>query len=512
MVPFHLSPSLLGFLPLGVIGLGMASWLDGEDEGESGGEEDFGMDDFEEDDFGGMGDIDDDLGGMDDMGGGDVSTTELESRIEDLEAEIADVSSTANTVRSENEQISEKVDEVEENVRKLLEIYEMVTRGVNPFVDEVSGGMGMGTQEGGFGLFDETGEDSGSSEDELDDDLANAEAEDFFDDDAFDEIDDEPMVESDFEMDEGESEQRSVAAESEDSDTDSGGGTSFEELKQEYESGEADWADEDIEGEGRGIEEQEDVGFDEAEEGAELGTESGTTTADDSTLSDPGDLFQVDDLAAEHAEDETVGESGATDESAMQESVSVRDAIAETEESTDAVSEPDEETPPSSGEEASLESGKARSQETTDRESVSESGPDTAGAGEDETETIGGFQFGTTTTGGRETPYLASPPNGYLADVVVLEWLSFLLDEFDSRNAVRAINYYKRIGWIGEDVRDHLITALMGVTDSEYLYRDEFGTTELSMSDHKRSLEYIEELSAGNLDRRVADRLDLMDA
>ena len=59
-------------------------------------------------------------------------------------------------------------------------------------------------------------------------------------------------------------------------------------------------------------------------------------------------------------------------------------------------------------------------------------------------------------------------------------------------------------------MREYLLEVLMGLTDSEYLYRDEFGTTELTMSDHMRSLEYIEELSAGNLDRKIADRLDTL--
>ncbi|MFW6385038.1 MAG: flagella accessory protein C, partial [Halodesulfurarchaeum sp.] len=187
MVTIHLAPSLVALLPLSAVAVGLASWLDGDEEGEidgDGGDEDFGMDDFGDDEFGDIDEFDDDFGGMGDMdGAGEVSTSELETRIEGLEAEIADVSSTANTVRSENEQISEAIDEVEENVRKLLEIYEMVTRGVNPFVDEVGGGMGMGVDDGGSGLFDETGEDAeSSSDDDLDDELASAEAEDFFDD------------------------------------------------------------------------------------------------------------------------------------------------------------------------------------------------------------------------------------------------------------------------------------------------------------------------------------------
>jgi archaellum component FlaD/FlaE len=124
---------------------------------------------------------------------------------------------------------------------------------------------------------------------------------------------------------------------------------------------------------------------------------------------------------------------------------------------------------------------------------------------------VGGFQFGTAPAAkGGDEPYLEAPPNGYLADVVVLEWMNHLLAEFDARNTVRSINYYQRIGWIGQDMRDYLIQVLMGLTDSDYLYRDEFGTTELTMSDHMTSLEYIEELSSGNLDRKIADRLETL--
>ncbi|MFW5924218.1 MAG: FlaD/FlaE family flagellar protein [archaeon] len=465
------SPYISIFFSFGVVAIGFASWLGGGDETETeeiqeGDDEfamddDFGMDDFD-DDFGGMGDVEE--------GGTGANTTELENRIEDLESEIANVSSTANTVRSENEQISEKVDDVEENVRKLLEIYEMVTRGVNPFVDDVSTEAGLGGDGGSFGLFDDDENATEETDDDLDSDIADAEAEDFFDDDAFDDFDDEFSDEdlgeddalAEFEMeDEGESiddfddvsdgEDDAETETMDDEDDSGGGGTSFEELKAEYESGDADWADEEIEdGEGEAA----DDTLDETDEAGS------SRSVDD----DPEDLFIEDDLAEEELAAEELSDAE-SDERVLDESA--EPVSASTPEST--------ETTP-------------RASSTTDD---------------------AGFQFGAAavSTDG-EGPYLERPPDGYLADVVLLEWLDFLVDSYDARTAVRAVNYYERIGWIGEPMRDHCVEMIVGITDAEYVYRDEFGTTDISMADHRKSLGYVEELAGGRLERTFADSLD----
>lgn len=478
MVLVDTAPSISTIFSFGVFVVGMASWLGGGDDSETGesGDDEFAV---EDDDFG-MDDFDDDFGGMEEMGdSGGTSSTELENRIEDLESEIANVSSTANTVRSENEQISEKVDDVEENVRKLLEIYEMVTRGVNPFVDDVSTGAGMDADAGSFGLFDSDDEDAGDQSDEdLDSDIADAEAEDFFDDDAFDDFDDE--------FDDGEDEFDDFTADDElegmeefdetdgmedmmdegmddgiesmdDNSDDSGGGTSFEELKAEYESGEADWADELDDGESSEDTMDEDL--------------VGEDDADD----EPGDLFIEDDL---------IGEDDDFDE----------DAGVDTSESDEAID----------GEPFEVEE-EASPDEATSAEPV-------AADGNTERETSASeFQFGAAhVAAGEESPYLERPPNGYLADVVILEWLDYLVDAYDARNAVRAINYYERIGWIGEPMRDHCVEVLLGITDAEYLYRDEFGTTDITMQDHRKSLGYVEELAGGQLDRTFVERLDTL--
>ncbi|MFB6110037.1 MAG: FlaD/FlaE family flagellar protein [Halodesulfurarchaeum sp.] len=515
MAPVVLGPVLPEFLSLGLLGVGLVSWLgedssDGEDvEGDTA-EDEFDMDD----EFGMEEDFDvDGFDEMDDMDGGDggASTSELENRIEDLESEIADVSSTANTVRSENEQISEKVDEVEENVRKLLEIYEMVTRGVNPFVDDVSPDAGM-ESSGDFGLFGDEGDDTEETEDDLESDISDADAEDFFEDDAFDEdFDDgdfdgedleeeDPIGDEDFEegadssdgddleMDEefseeafddsgdfgdeslGDMEETDEPAMNEDTDdsTEDAGGMSFDELKAEYESGEADWADEDF-------------------EGTEV-EEEPTESAETEPTSDPEteDLFQQDDLA-DSAEDPT----DAAEESAA----------------TPAAESPDPDT-----DTGSIES-------TPGEATTGESAPEHASTGSEQAapesepgDAEGDFQFGAAAAADATTqPHLTEPPAGYLSDVLLMEWLDFLVSEFDTRNAIRALNHYEQIGWIGEPMRDHCLDVLQGIADEEFPYRDESGPTELAMEDHRRSLRYIEDLGSDHLDRALGERISTVE-
>lgn len=388
MPTLPLVTSAIKLAPLGLVSLFMASWLDGdedaksepEDEGEFGMEDDFGANEFEED-----------FGGFEDTAVEEDSILELEERIDDLENKIADVSSTANTVRSENEQLTKKMGEVQENVRKLLEIYEMVTRGVNPFVDDMNGSNRSGSKSDGFGLFEESGE-IGNDDKVQEEQFDASEEEGVFENEQLareDENVPDNVIEDvmeDFEVD-----QREVA------EDETEGGTSFEELKEEYES-------------------------------AEWGDAEGTREASE-----------------------------------------LEDSVKE------------------------QETGSTTSEESDETESSKE-----------------GFQFDKTASTINEGTSLESPPSGYLVDVVVLEWMDYMLTEFDARNTVRSINYYQRIGWIGDDMRDYLIEVVMGLSDSQYLYRDEFGTTELTISDHMKSLEYIEELSSGSLDKKIAKRLDTL--
>lgn len=217
----------------------MLDWLRDDDDGEeptsgdSPGEDLLGDADWEEDDMGDMGDMGDDLGFDDMAGGGDQAVDELANRVDGFEEEIGKMSSTVNTIKHENAEMGEDLDEVKDNVRKLLEIYEMVTRGVNPFVDD---DPFAGGQESSFDLFGDDGGDDDAEDGAFDD------ADAFVDDD-FDDMDE-------FEFDEEEEEDPFEADEAFEEDPDGandedGGGRSFDELKEEYESGEAEWDDAD---------------------------------------------------------------------------------------------------------------------------------------------------------------------------------------------------------------------------------------------------------------------------
>jgi len=442
----------------GLVGMGIMDFMD-EEEGENadadGGDDDLfgdGMGGEMDDDFGGM---DDDFGGMDDGmemdegmgdemddwadGGGDEefgmgaggggATQELENRIDELENEVAEISSTVGTVRSENEQISAKVDDTEENVRKLLEIYEMVTRGVNPFVDEVQGG-GMGGEgfeagggEGSFGLFD--GEEETEEEPDLDDDVADAEAESFFEDDFEDEADDEGF-EDDFEdeaaddlgFDDPDEAMGEDAFDGDgmemdddlDDDGDDGGGqaggSTFAELKEEYESGDADWAN---------------------------GEEAAAADAEAEPEPDP-------EPAVENAPDD----------------------------------------------------GEFEFEEPADADSVEPAEPEPVAAE-------------TRRSGLDSKPYLAELPNGYVSDLVVMEWLEFLVTEFGPDDAVRTITYYGDIGWVSESVEEELLAYVGGFADVEEVDPDETGPATLAIDDHIRSLTFLSQLTGDAVQRKIVE-------
>ncbi|WP_284012728.1 FlaD/FlaE family flagellar protein [Halobaculum litoreum] len=391
-----------------------------------------------------------DLGGMDDWDeddpfagedGGDDGVAELEKRVDDLENEVASLSSTVNTVRSENEEISGKVEDMGEDVRSLLDIYEMVTRGINPFVDDVQA-SDFGGDAGGFGLFDDAGGEE-ESEDDLDEDLASADAEGFFDEDLADDgLDDEmddmgdmddmdDLDEFDETADDEKFDDDLDGFEDEDDDTesdtmatDNGGGKSFSELKDEYESGDADWDD------GAGAEPEPDDDGDDPLDA--LDTQPGTNGHDEAD-----DLGFGDDPEPEST-------AGPTD-------------------------------------------------------------PSRRAAGVDDD---GGFEFVEEDDLSDEPakPYLTSLPGDYVGDLMVMEWLEFLVEESTTTDAVRAVNYYRRVEWIDDEVADQLKGFLSGFGDIDRNLMDRPGTDHLDLDHHTRSLKYIMQLTDATAESVVIDR------
>ncbi len=463
-------PALVALLTSGLVGMSIKNMFDSilsdEGEGEMGGSTGEEMADggglMAEDDgddaFGDLGGLDGGDGEMDDFGGdefGDMDdaagagTDELEHRMDELENEVGSLSSTVSTVRTENEQISESVQEVEENVRKLLDIYEMVTRGVNPFADDIEAGMGGGggmAGESSFGLFDDGEEEE--AEEDIDDDIANADAEGFFDEELVDDGDDEFGADDGdvddvfgddgdddpFEDDGGTFDEEEFG--DDDADDDGEGGKSFQELKDEYDSGDAEWA----EGE-EPVDDEDDFAAD----------------AED----DPTDDDLADDLADDDLFDDVVEDDGLDD--AADEPADVG-AELDPEPATEPEPEPASDEP----------------------ETSPDSEPAAADGTESETAAASTTDEASATDGGK--PYLAALPDGFAGDLIVVEWLEYLLQEAGHREAARAIDYYETIDWIDADVADELQEVLRGFDDVGG------GEGGLTIDHHTRSLQYISEL------------------
>ena len=538
LVALPVDPAVLTLFSAGVVGMSIKNVFDSilsddeSDDAEGGeqmgdgsglmgeeGDDDLGglggFDEGGDDEFGDFGD--DEFGDMD-GGGGGADTDELQHRLDELENEVGSLSSTVNTVRNENEQISETVDDVEENVRKLLDIYEMVTRGVNPFADDIDGGGLGGGGEDSFGLFD--GDDEEEKEEELDEDIANADAEGFFDDDLVeDEGDDfggsvedvmgggggdsgpgaedafEEEFNDDFEMGDGDDvamddgfgddmamdddfdDGASMDDSGSDDGGDGGGGKSFQELKDEYESGDAEWA--------------------EGEEPAEGG--------DAGAFDDEGDLDGVDggfgDDLVEDDSDDAGGEDLADDD--------LFDTVIEEEPDDEETAEAAQTTEPEPEPEPTTEAEPAAEPEpTTDTEpetapgSAAESEPTGETAPEPTTETTAS-QTGsadTATNGGEGKPYLGTLPEGFGMELIVVEWLEYLVEEVGIRSTAEAIDYYERIDWISESVADDLQNYLRG-------FETEGASGELTIDHHTQSLQFIGQLNGGAPETSVMGHL-----
>ena len=468
VVPFGTGGLSALLLSAGLVGSAILDRFFGGDEGGDGDDDDplmngGGLDGGMDDPFG----DDDDMGGMDDpfgddpFGDGDEGgndTDELDHRLSELESEVTRLSSTVNTVRSENTEISNTVDDIGENVRKLLDNYEMVTRGIHPFVDDVQPGGGAGGFENGsLGLFDS--DDGDEDDEELDDSIASADAEGFFDDELLDEDDDDEFDDLDDEFeDEGMDgfDDGEVTEEMETEVSDSGG-KSFSELKEEYESGDAEWADEGLEG----ADEEDEDDF-ENEGDFEFGED-----ADDEFEDDFDDEFG-DDLLGEEVDAVPVETDEMLFESDEEEAVLAADGAALTADTPD--------------------------------EGVDADASETADDAEDDS----GFEFGTTADAPDEDaaeddehpkPYLTTLPDAYIGDLLVIEWLEYLVEQSDVADAARAIRYYERIDWVGGDVARTLEEFLVGFGDVNVAETERPGTSELSLSHHVRSLEYVQALA-----------------
>ena len=90
-----------------------------------------------------------------------------------------------------------------------------------------------------------------------------------------------------------------------------------------------------------------------------------------------------------------------------------------------------------------------------------------------------------------EGPYLTEFADTYATDVLVMEWLTMLIETAGEEGALKALDHYDRIDWVSESIRRELEIVLSGARcEGETDPRND-----LSTDVHDRSFRYIARLS-----------------
>lgn len=389
---------------------------------------------------------------------------ELDSRIDDLEGDVEALSTAVKAVHNENEQISEAVQGVEENTGRLLNLYEMATRGLNPFA---GGTERAGRPESGESDWVEKETET------IETDVADPDARTLFDGSDGDgpAIREEHCVDSVEEVVETETEPADAFQRRKQSES-ANGSDGVEEIDPgsdgaDTDESETDLLDDELEPEtveewfGRTDESTEkrsnDLG---TEETIEAPSGSGTTAA-----SDGGVLIEDDDSAATTPEPDVPTEEAQAAETTTPEPAAETETPEPATETTAPEPAPEPAAPPEEPDEVPMlgEVGGDGTPSTA---------PSTSG------------DYGAT----EGKPYIESLPEGFGAEVITVEWLEYLIDEVGLHETVRAIHYYERIDWLTEAAAAELDAYLDGFDSGE-------GGT-LSVDHHLRSLDYVEELTA----------------
>jgi len=90
-----------------------------------------------------------------------------------------------------------------------------------------------------------------------------------------------------------------------------------------------------------------------------------------------------------------------------------------------------------------------------------------------------------------ERPYLPALPASLPAEALIFEWLEFLTLQAGHESVCDALDFYRRVGWIGSDAADALELYLSGIGDPR---ADE--ATGLDPDDHRVSLHYVARLAS----------------
>lgn len=467
------------FIGLGVIGMGILDEILGLDrelqigdpdnredsETNESGDEDLLFEDVESDrDFedGDESNSDDDVDELLQGSPTTPETVELQQRISALENEVEDIASSLTALQRENEHITESVQGIENNIRKLLEVYEIITRDANPFEDdiEIDSDVPKSSLSRAFSGTNESKDSDPNKEstrgkdseaDEVSQDSDSLESSD---------IGHAEFVEA---LSESEEDQASSAnspnsldvsnGENVDGEYPNGGSDeiSFEELKAEYTSTEESFPSEDTK-DHRGSHPSESGSSD--KQAKETTEEVPRTEREDPSRvedSEPEDVHFFEDEEAEEASQQVNGEP-----------------------SSDVINNDND----------ALEEGPG--------EKETESAGNVSGTGK--------FLFGQKPIKDPPTcrkPYLESIPDGFTSDLITIEWLEHIRRSATTEESIATVKYYENISWISPSVAEYLEEILISLDSPRVKTHEATSIEEISLTaaDHLKSLHYIGELS-----------------
>ena len=93
-----------------------------------------------------------------------------------------------------------------------------------------------------------------------------------------------------------------------------------------------------------------------------------------------------------------------------------------------------------------------------------------------------------------EKPYLETLPTRHGAEVVVFEWLDFLVEKAGFENTGNALSYYEDVEWLSADAHEDLREYMHGFAEIDRFEEEE--PDELDGNDHVLSLVYIARLAS----------------
>jgi len=420
-----------------------------------------------------------------------------DERLDDLEREVESLALAMGEVRDETDGVREAVTQVEETVRKLLEIYEVVTSGVNPFVDAPEGEP---TGEG-FGLFNRAemavtaSTDSGSAE------AAPAQAPQA-------EAVDGPVAADgagDAEAVGDDGPMGDVTAASEPGDdavaSEPGDATGPDPVGEGASSTPADGAVGDaVDGDERAVDDEPLDGADPVPDDDGLTFEDLKAAYEDDPIQwGPVDDGEPEADPAKVVQDLLDGTDQLSDRARADAAEAGVEPAAGGEEPVDGRAV--------GGEAPAREDGWLDAVDEVDAvdgvDEVAAPAPDDADGpdgrfvpaeiwGSDGR--IGGFEFGE-----HRRPHLASVPSGVAAELLALEWLGSLVDRAGAAEANRALRFYEEVGWLGPDATEELQTALavVGFDGEPATAATDGGVpARLTPRDHLNSLRYVSRLAS----------------